>query len=194
MRVTGMILLALACLSESSQDASDRELELLLANTDTRQRAISEITASGESRVPLLLSWAKSPPAGLNPLEVNQLNMAMAEAFGRNKTKEAIRFLIRNISLDRSPITDVWTRTPEAILSRLPAVAALILIGPDASRAIIETSPSEMPAWDHLAAVFVVSRVPDVAQAREYLTSALGEANMLRARTEEGLQFLESHQ
>jgi hypothetical protein len=190
--VLPFLMVVSECFGDSPQ-ANDAELARLLAHAETQKQAIAQIVAARDSRVPELLSWTRNTPSGLNPLELHELNIGMAVAFGQLKTKEAIPFLIRNLTLNRFPITNVWTRSAEVILDRLPAVAALIQIGPDASRAIIQTPWNEMSAHDRLAAVFVVSRVAGVTEAREFLTSALGEANMLRERAEEGLQFLESH-
>jgi hypothetical protein len=166
-----------------------------LSEESTRPKAIAQIVASKASNVPLLLSWTDKSPSGFGPLEEYHLKIGMAEAFGRLRTKGAIPFLIKNLSLNSFPATNVWTRPSEVILHRLPCVAALIQIGPEASRAVIEAyARGSLDANGRYAAIFVVSRVPGVPEAREFLHSALGEANMQRIRAEEGLKFLEMHQ
>jgi hypothetical protein len=172
----------------------DRDLALSLATESTRQKAIAQVLASRASSVPLLLSWADKPPSGLGPLEEHQLTVGMAEAFGRLRSKEAIPFLIENLTLNTFPVANVWTRTSEVIMDRLPSVAALIQIGPEASRAAIKAyGRGSLDFNGRYAAIFVVSRVPGVPEAQSFLHSALGDANMQGVRAEEALEYLEKH-
>jgi hypothetical protein len=195
LRITSAVLMiAVGCRTKVGVPSTDRELALLLAEESTRSKAIAQIVSSSASSVPRLLSWTNKPPSGLGPLEEHDLQFGMAEAFGRLRIKEAIPFLIRNISLNSFPVTNVWTRSSEVILQRLPCAAALIQIGPEASRAVIQAyGRRSLDANGRYAAIFVVSRVPGVPEAREFLHSALGDANMQRMRAEEGLGYLEKH-
>ena len=107
--------------------------------------------------------------------------------------------MIKNISLEYWPSRpNIWMKTPESIQTQMPAVAALIRIGPDACKAVISASDTLGSIEDRLAAVLVVSQVaatmknPD--EERAFLGSTLGEANLLRSWAEKGLQGLKSHQ
>ena len=108
------------------------------------------------------------------------------------KTKEAVPFLIKNISLQRWLEMNIWLKTDKVIEERLPAVAALVRIGPDASRAIISEYLTIEPD-DRLAAIFVVARIRD-PEARGFLSSVLGRANLERYWAEEGLKRLDERQ
>jgi hypothetical protein len=55
-----------------------------------------------------------------NKFEQNKLEIGLAEVFGRLKTKEAIPFLIENISLERlPPRPNIWMKTWRALASIL---------------------------------------------------------------------------
>jgi len=178
------------CARPSVKDANDRDLARSLADPGTRQGAIAIILASGNSKVRLLLSWSRNPPSEVDETE---LDVGLAQAFGQLRTKEAIPFLIKNINLKRFVGNDAWTRAPEVIEGWMPAVAALIQIGPESSKALIRAWDRMSPD-DRLGAIFVVSRIKGVPEARAFLLSALGEANMQRRRAEEGLGFLDAQQ
>lgn len=190
LRSSVMIAIVVGCVDASAQDASDQELAQRLANDRTRQSAVAKILASGRRRVPLLLSWARKPPADVDQY---QLYIGLADAFGQLQTKEAIPFLIKNISLDRTRPADFapWLKAPQVIEKTFPAVAALIQIGPEASKALIRAPWERAEAERRLAAIFAVSRIRDQA-ARGFLASALGQANMERYWAEEGLKLLDA--
>ncbi len=173
-----------ACLLAFAQNASEQGLAHLLADPTTRQDAVSKIVASGTARIPLLLSWAQAPPAHL---DVYQLRIGLADAFGGLRAKEAIPFLIQNISLSRTSKVDTWMKTAQVIEDEMPAVGALIRIGPAASRAIVRSFEAPMRQGDRLPAIFVVSQIRD-PDARAFLSSELGEANVERYWAEEGLK------
>lgn len=188
-----IIVVTVGCRRVSSPPIRDNDLALLLAAEGTRPGAIAQIVASTATTIPLLLSWTEKPPAGLGPLEQYQLNIGMAEVFGQLRTREAVPFLLRNLTLNKFPVTNVWTRASDVILERLPCVAALIRIGPEGARAVMEEyRKGRLDVNGRLAAVFIVSRTPSIPEAREFLFAALGEANMLRVRAEEGIYNLEN--
>lgn len=149
---------------------------------------MATVAASGQSKTPLLLSWVLRPPTGVDSFE---LSIGLADAFGQLKTKEAMPFLIKNISIQRWVATpNIWMKTAQVIEERLPAAAALIRVGPGASRVLIRTYPDLAKADDRLAAIFVVSRISGVPAAREFLLDAVGEANLARHWAEEGIRLV----
>jgi hypothetical protein len=166
------------------------------ANDFILRADVANLLAANKENVPLLLKWTEAPPAPLIDPELNLFQTELADIFGHLKTKEAIPFLIRNISMHRWPMmVDVWQKGPPVVMEWMPAVAALIQIGPDAFKALINAPYGPSTSEDRLAAVFVVSRtassVEEKERARQFLTGALAEANTLRIRAEEGLRFLE---
>jgi hypothetical protein len=189
MRFTTWFVLALAsgCPLVAAQGVTDRELARQLAKSATRQTAVASIVASGSAKLPLLLSWTRNSPQGVDKAE---LYLGLAEAFGGLRTKDAIPFLMKNISMQRFPSSpDVWMKTTDVIEERLPAVSALIQIGPEASRALMQAFPS-MEGADRLAAIVAVSRIKGVPDAQSFLASVSGQANMERVRAEQGLKLL----
>ena len=123
-----LIIVGLFCITASAQNPNARELARQLADDSARATAVARIVASGSKTVPLLLSLSKKPPAQVNPYA---LSIGLADAFGQLKTKEAIPFLIKNISLQRGLATpNTSMKTAEVIRQRMPAIAALIQIGP----------------------------------------------------------------
>ena len=171
----------------AAQGVHDLDLARRLASQDTRTAAAAEIVAFGATKTPVLLGWAEKPPASLNRTE---LFIGLADVFGELKTKEAIPFLIQNISLGRWVRPNIWTKTPEVIYGQLPAVAALIKIGREASKALIDIDWfSKMPVDDYMAAIFAISRIGD-PDARPFLHVAISQADLLRYRAEEGLKTL----
>lgn len=137
---------------------------------------MDEIAERGGGRSALLLSWARKPPAGVDKLG---LEVGLADAFGRLRTRDAIPFLIANITLQRGLFyrADIWMKTPQVVEGALPAVAALIRIGPEASRSLIRKFPT-LSAEDRLAAIFVVSRISGVPEAQDFLNSVIGGARL----------------
>lgn len=168
------------------QDSTD--LAFQLANRETRQSAVTKVVASGANRAPFLLSWTRHPPVGVDRY---QLNIGLADAFGALGTKEAIPFLIENISLSRWGEVNIWLKKDSVIEENLPAVAALIKMGPAASSALIRAASKPMLAEDRLPLIFVISRVKD-PEARGFLVTAMGEANIEHYWAEEGLKLLDS--
>jgi hypothetical protein len=186
LRVRIIVGLVMSCTIAVAQEANDRELARLLANETTRSRAVSRILASGSAKIPLLLSWTKTAPTQVDEY---QLYVGLADVFGQLRTTQAIPFLIKNIQLSRTNKTDVWLKTAEVVQVEMPAVAALVRIGPAASRAVIHSFEAAMPPEDRLPLIFVVSRIRD-PEARAFLSSVLGELNLERSWAEDGLKLL----
>lgn len=193
LRVSTILAIA-GCSAAAAQEATQRELARLLANEQTRRDTVAKMTpASGKDEAPLLMSWTRKPPPGVDKYE---LYIGMADAFGQMKTKEAVPFLIGNIGLRRGRPIDFapWLKTPKAIEETFPAAAALIQIGPDTSGPLIRAFAEPMTAEDRALAIFVISRMlsrgAGIPGARAFLTSALGEANREHQWAQEGLDVL----
>jgi len=173
----------------AAQAFNDPELARMLSDGRTREAAVASIVAAGAARVPSLLSWTRTPPRGVDRTE---LYVGMAEAFGALRTKEAIPFLVQHISIEpwiSSP--DVWAKPSDVMEERLPAVGALIRIGPEAAKAILSRAWDSMGYNDRLAALVVLSRVGEGPEARRFILAALGEANLERERAQEALTVLD---
>ncbi len=186
-----MIAMVMGCLVAATQDVSDLDLARQLATESTRRSAVARIVASRRDKVPLLLSWTRNPPANVDE---HELSIGLADAFGQLKTKEAIPYLIKNIGIERWRDVNTWLKTDDVIEERLPAVAALIQIGPEAYDALVRASWKPMDTVDRRAVVFaavrIVSKTKD-PEARRFFHSVLAEANMLRYWAEAGLKVLD---
>jgi hypothetical protein len=185
-----LIAVASSSLIAAPQAARDAELAQLISNDTTRQNGVDRIVVGGGREIPLLLSWTLNPP---DHVDMHGLNVGLADVFGRLRTVEAIPFLIKNIRLQRW-VWDFqsWSRAPQPIEGAFPAVAALIQIGPEASKALMRFASEAIPNDDRLPVIFVISQIALAnanAQAeRAFLSSALGEANLERFWAEEGLK------
>ena len=160
----------------------------MLANESTRSATVAKLAASGKGRIPLLISWTRNPPAQVDKLK---LYVGLADTFGQLKATEAIPFLISNISLRRWAFDgpNTWLKTPAVVKERLPCILALIQIGPEASRALMNAYPHGMMDEDRLAAIFVISRIKGVPEARSFLLSVSGQINLERHLLEDGLNL-----
>jgi hypothetical protein len=147
--------------------------------------AIARI-AETQSKVAVLLRWIETPPTNVDQYE---LRIGLADAFGRLKVREAIPFLIRNINLQRWHHVNTWMKTAEVVQERMPAVAALILLGHDASKAIIRDYLS-IPAADRLPAIFAVARIQD-PDSRDFLATVRAQASLERYWADQGLKALD---
>jgi len=173
-----------------AQTAGTDDLADGLANEDTRIATIARIVASKEASLPRLLLWASQPPARVDQ---HGLLIGMAEVFGQLRTKEAIPFLIRHISPRRWLEMNIWMKSPQVIEQRMPAVAALIKLGPEASDAVIRAYWGPMNAQDRIAAVFVAARIGDPA-ARDFFGSVIGQARQEQEWAAEGLEAVKRRQ
>ena len=141
--------------------------------------------------MPLLSLWAEHPPPHVDQ---DGLYIGMADVFARLRARAAIPFLIRNLGVSRDQLGDPWLKTAERIENVYPMAAALIAIGPEACEVLAAASEQPMRREDRLVAIFVVARVVSrggsFPEAREYLSSAAGQANQERLWAEEGLRHL----
>jgi hypothetical protein len=164
-----------------------QDLATRLADPELRYAAVNSIVDSGGKDLALLLSWTETPPKGVDEWA---LRVGLADAFGKLRAKEAIPFLVRNIGLERYFVRQAfWTKADSVIVSRLPAAAALIAIGPDASKALIAAPWNKMSVGEHLAAIYTVSRIADPG-ARDFLMSVHAEGSEVEF-VEEGLKAIQ---
>jgi len=176
----------------SAQAPSNRELVKLIEDDSTRDAAVQKIVASGNSKARELLEWTQGAPKDVNTY---RLYLGLAEVFGQLRMREAIPFLIRNITLEIWPQSpNIWMKSPSAIRGRMPAVSALIEIGKAASLALINEPLEGMPPDRRLATMFVVGQVAGVPESKEFLNRIISQANTERFWAEEGLKHLETQQ
>lgn len=189
--VSVIAAIALNCGFAAAEVVCDVDQARLLANPATEHPTVYEIVMSGKANVPALLSCARNPPPGV---EKDQLYVGLADVFGRLGAKEAIPFLIENIDMCRwmSLYANAWLKADYVLKERKPAVTALVRIGPDASRALIRESWDRKPQGDYMAAVFVVSQIRGVPEARGFLASALNHRGFDHYWAEEGLRLFDS--
>jgi len=188
-----LALLTAIALAMCAGDAPhDDGLARRLADDGTRDSAVALAVASADSSLPLLLLWAEHPPPHVDR---DGLYIGMADVFARLRARAAIPFLIRNLGVARDQIGDPWLTTAERIENVYPMAAALIAIGPEACEAVFAASEQPMRREDRLVAIFVVARVISrggpFPEAREYLSSAAGQASQERLWAEEGLRLLD---
>jgi hypothetical protein len=172
--------------------ADDLTLARELASQESSDGAIDRILSSHNHRMRSLLALANSPPKQLNPSEQARLLISLAKIFGELESKEAIPFLIEHIGLQIWPSPNIWTKTPEAIIQRMPAIKALIQIGPAAAQALI-SAPVDCSTSDYRrASIFVVSAIAptmnDARDAATFLTVARAQADLERRLAEDGLK------
>jgi len=154
---TGLFLSTAIVFAACADDVTRNEdLARRLANDSTRDSAVAHVAAAGASSLPHLLSWAEKPPAGIDR---DELDIGLADAFARLRAKEAIPFLIKNLSLNRDGGISPWLKSSERIEDTYPMAAALIAIGPDACEALVAASKQPMGWEDRLVAIFVVTQV-----------------------------------
>jgi len=158
------------------------------ANLETRSAAIEEVIASPGNWTTVLLDWTTNPPAGVR---ASDLNVGLAEAFGRIKTEAAVPFLIRVISIRRFPFTLApWIKEASSVEYEYPAAEALVRIGPAAAEAVIKAADGPMTPLERLCAIFVVGQAAAAPGTREFLMRAIGQANADRVWAEKGLEAL----
>jgi len=181
----------------SAQPASDQELAIRLAHEGTRRSAVADIVAAGNRIVPLLMSWTQKPPSEVDKYD---LYIGLADAFAEMKTRESIPFLIKNLSLRRTGIVDFapWLKAPAVIESTFPTAAALIAIGPGAADALMRAARGPMLPEERTIAIFIITQMiyqhQSVPEARSFLSSAQGHANLELRWAQEGLKLIDEHQ
>lgn len=184
---------------QAALELSDEALAGALANENTRQSAVDQVAASNGKQVPLLLSWAQSPPAGV---DAYGLDAGLADVFGRLRTKKAIPFLVSHITVFRSRAYIYYKeriisvdRTAQ-VESNMPAAAALIRIGREALAPLYKAYYEPTTSDERCALLLVINRINDpdsldffrrarqlVDQERAFATDALRAAGEDRGTT-----------
>lgn len=165
------LVLAIASLGLLARTAAAQDLATRLATPDLREAAVKEVAAVGDRELPTLLTWTKTPPAAMDKRELGELQIGLADAFRTLKAKEAIPFLVSHIGLERYYARrPFWLKPDPIIQDRLPAAAALIAIGADASTALLAVDWTKLSPDEFEAAIYTISRIAD-PDARDFLMS-----------------------
>jgi hypothetical protein len=149
---------------ESAAGLSDAALAKALADENGRAYAVNLVATSDGRQLPLLLSWTKSPPPGVDAYD---LDAGLADVFGRLRTKAAIPFLISHITLFRSRFTTtIKERTIsldrlDQVESNMPAVAALVHIGRAALPLLEQAYYGPTTSDERCALLSVIYRIND---------------------------------
>ena len=192
-----LISIGCGCVVACAQGTADLDLAHQLGDRETQPAAVNEIVTSGRDRVPLLLAWTKAAPPQLNDLEVTILNDAIADIFGQLKVEEAIPYLVKNIGYQRFPPYPgvIWYKPLPVIEEQLPAMTALIRIGPKAAEAIMRASPWDMGTEGRQRPSFAVSEIAytmkDHEKEKSFLKGMLALAESECRFAKEGLKRLE---
>jgi hypothetical protein len=190
--IAGAVLAGLVVYSVAAHSVSERALANSLATDTTRDTAVASVVAAKQAKVALLLSWTRKRP---DHVTACGLYTGLADAFGQLKTQEAIPFLIKNIALHRSCVDLApWLKAPVVTEWALPSVGALIRIGPNASRAVMAAFDAMSVEEERRAALFVVSRISGVPEARGFLESVSARAGRERYWSDVGVKALDANQ
>jgi hypothetical protein len=184
-----LAILAACGLPLVAQTIVNTDLARLLASEEGREDAIAFVSASPNDRIPLLLELTKRSGADADG---HDLLVGLADAFGKLKVERAIPFLLKNLTLPRDQFIDLkpWMKTDYVIVQAFPSIAAMISIGPDASRAIMHAYGQAMTNEDRLASIFVVAHIPGVPEAKIFLRRVSLQASQERFFAQEGLTRL----
>jgi len=177
----------------SAQDPNDLTLARQFASEYTQKDAVESVVASGRDKIPVLLAWTSKPPISLDEIQLMVFQAGLADAFGALQAQEAIPFLMTNITMPRSAFSLPPWRSPDTAIKGVPAVAALIRIGPEALRAIVEAPYQPLGIDERFARIVVVSRIAaaiqDKTKAIQYLRRAADEGRLQSSWAAEALQF-----
>lgn len=187
-RRTALGFAALAVWGLAAGHVFAQDLARSLATPELRDAAVESIAASRGKDLPLLLAWGEKPPSGVDPIG---LNIGLAEAFGRLRAPEGVLFLIRNISLDASGLsqTNTWMKADSVVEARLPAMMALIAIGPDASNALLAVPWDNLGSQEQMPALYAICKIADPG-ARGFLMSFHAADGREARLVQEGLRMM----
>lgn len=173
------------------QVPDEREVLRQLESPESRERFLSRISPQDKDLERLLLKISESP-SGQNENRIDHYNLhvGLADAFGRLGTKEAIPWLIANITLWRYGLPANirrWQHPSQDLEGAFPAVRALARIGPEALDALIQSYYSKpLNIETRLAIVFASSRIHN-PRAKQLLKSVQYDINQLQKFVNEGL-------
>lgn len=173
------------------QVSAEEELVRQLDSPESRELFLSRLSPEDKVTERRLLTILESQRGQLEKrFQKRSLLAGMADAFGVLGTKEAIPWLIANITLWRydSP-TDLkrWLRRSETIEYDFPAVRALVRIGPEALDALIQSYYYKpLDRETRLAIVFALSRIHN-PRTKQLLKSVQYDINQLQQFVNEGL-------
>lgn len=169
-----ILLSVLVCCTSIAQDS----VLLRLLDRQTRKLAAEELKAGAEGAIPGLLDAVAGLRANeADPFELREALVEISDICAEKKIAAAIPFLIDHILLDRYHTGFVWMKSEETILARMPAMNALVRIGPVATDALMRSYLSQSSSDHRLALVFVISRIGDVA-AKRFLGDVIANANL----------------
>jgi HEAT repeat protein len=172
-----IVLVAFVAATAFGETLSPEEIARgLSASTQDREITLKRLDASV---VPMLLLWTKRPPEV--PFQ-RELPAGMAEAFARFPTKEAIPFLIEHIDVDSTfgIWLAPWAKTPSVVIDTFPAVKALLRIGSQSRRPLIDIlKAGGLGTGDgRLAAIFTIGRLGKSKEGIECLRSLKSQSKL----------------
>ncbi len=183
-----ILLVTLACIMAiQGQEPPNDEVARDLAHPDTRDATVVRLVSCGDACLPILLQWTNTAPKGVDE---RQLRIGLSDVFARLRTREAIPFLIRNISISRFRDVNTWIKAPAVIEERLPCVSALIQIGSNASDALMKAALSPIEMRDYVAVIYTISRIRD-PRTRHFLLSTVASSGMTLSFAQEGLRRID---
>ena len=164
------------------------ELPVLVAGEDTRQQAVSFVSASRRGRIPLLMQLTTE---SFPNVDDHSLQVGLADVFGEVKADESIPFLLRHLILRRSEGADFapWTKIDPVVLRSFPCIRALVSIGARASKALIKEFAGGNDSEGRLAAIFVVAHIPGVPEASGFLKGVSNPTVLERYYIDRGLDL-----
>ena len=177
------VLLVLLCqsvlLGQSGSDGPHNALLRSLADPTKRSATVELVKNIGAEATPVLIRWSRTTPEGV---DVHHFKVGLADAFGALRAPEAVPFLVDNLLLSRTINGNHWMKSERVIERRLPAVGALVAIGPRASEYLIARFQSISDPEARARAVFVVARIADGASEPFLKALAAAGTNGLEKR------------
>ena len=167
---------------------TESDLAQLLSNDKTFNNAIDWVRDSEESRIPILLRLTMSIDGERN--KCGPLSFGLMRAVGALKLKQAIPYLKENVACNIYKADNPWLKSPEIIEQRMPALAALISIGSDATKALIDLYQHPVHRDDQIIAIFGLSRIHD-PMTHEFLYDVLGGTQLIEFYAKKGIKAID---
>ena len=167
---------------------TESQLAQLLSNAQTFNNAIDWIRSSEESRIPMLLRLTKGIDTERN--ECSPLSFGLMRALGALKVRQAIPYLKENVACNIYKADNPWLKSPEIIEQRMPALAALISMGSDATKPLIDLYQHPVHRDDRIIAIFGLSRIHD-PMTYEFLNDVLGKAQLIEFYAKQGIRAID---